>query len=69
VSGNLQGKESFAAAMIAIEESDASEWETVLPEPADGSGRGLDERFLVDGEGGGKRVDDGMMIFGCEMGR
>jgi hypothetical protein len=49
----LQREETFAAAVIAVEEREAVEGETILPEPIDGSGSGLDETALVDGEGGG----------------
>ena len=33
---DLVSEEGFAAAVIAIEEGDASRWETVVPEPGDG---------------------------------
>jgi hypothetical protein len=53
VSGELEGEEAFAAAVIAIEKRDACERETVVPEPANGLGTGLSERVLVDGKGDG----------------
>jgi hypothetical protein len=50
---DLEGEEAFTAAMIAIEEGDASERETLLPEPADGLEFGVGKILLVDGEGDG----------------
>jgi hypothetical protein len=68
VSGDLQREETFATAVIAVEERQAVEGETILPEPADGSGSGPDEMALVDGEGGGVWVADYGRTCGCLMG-
>jgi hypothetical protein len=40
VSGDLECKETFASAVIAIEEGEAREGKAVLPEPANGLGAG-----------------------------
>src|SRR5437762_12604157 len=51
VSGESHGQETFPTAMIPIEQRHSCQRETVLPEPANGSGNGLNEMALVDGEG------------------
>jgi len=57
---DLQSEEGFATAVIAIQERNAGEGETVLPEPGDRSGRGSREGMFVDAKGDGERVERGL---------
>ncbi len=56
-SSDLEGEEGFAAAVVAVEQGDASEGKTFLPEPADGLGLGLGETLVVNGKGDSEFVD------------
>jgi hypothetical protein len=47
----VRGKKGFAAAIITVQEGNASEQETLLPEPADRLGFDVGKIFLVDGKG------------------
>jgi hypothetical protein len=55
VSGELQGEKGFLATVIAVEERDPREGNTVRPEPVEGLGRGLGKVGLREGgrAGGG----------------
>jgi hypothetical protein len=53
VSGELESEEATTCAVIAVEERDACQRETVVPEPANRLGTGLSERVLVNGKGDG----------------
>ena len=63
-SGDLEGEECFAAAVIAVEEREACEGNALAPEPTDGLGRGeRGEVALVGGEGDGELVGVGFPAF------
>jgi hypothetical protein len=56
VSSQLQGQKGFLATVIAVEQRDPRERDTVLPEPADGLGRGLGGVGLREGGRAGGEV-------------
>ena len=56
VSGEGYSEQAFACAMIAVEQGDGTRRETLLPEPADGSGSGRGELAFVGEEGDGEWV-------------
>ena len=60
---DLQSQKRFAAAVIAVEESDAREWETLLPEPANWLSWGKLESVLIDGKGGGEWIESILVLF------
>jgi hypothetical protein len=47
----VESEEAFPTAMITVEESNAGERETLLPEPANRLGQGFGEVGLGDGKG------------------
>ncbi len=51
--GDLEGKQAFAQAVVAVEQGDAAQRETLLPEPGDGLGGEWGEVVLIVGEGVG----------------
>ena len=50
----MEGKETFATAVIAVQEGQACEGNTIEPEPVDGLGGDGGEIVLVDREGVGR---------------
>jgi hypothetical protein len=62
VSGYLQGEKGFLAVVIAVEEGDPREGKTVLPEPADGLGRGLGKVGWREGGRAGEEVGRGFVL-------
>ena len=57
---DLKCEKGFSRIVIAVEERNACERETFLPEPANGAGTGSCEFFLVDGKGVSALVADRM---------
>jgi len=61
---DLQSEEGFATAVIAIQERNAGEGETVLPEPDDRFGWGSRQSLFIDRKGEREWIVRGLWSFG-----